>query len=128
MRAALNSLATVAPEWLLKNSQPGWVERYSERVEDSRLPESKEKREEYAKQVGQDGQWLLEAVYGKDAPEWLRGIPAVDIMRQVWLQQYWVEPGKICWRTEKEGIPSASQFISSPYDPQAHYARKYTTS
>ena len=128
MRAALNTLATVAPQWLLQHSQPEWVERYSKRVEDSRLPESKEKRETYAKQVGLDGQWLLEVVYDKDAPEWLRAIPAVDVMRQVWLQQYWVESGKICWRTEKEGIPAASQFISSPYDLEAHYARKHTTS
>jgi transposase len=49
-------------------------------------------------------------------------------MRQVWLQQYWVEGGKIGWRTEKEGIPPASRFISSPYDQDAHYARKYTNS
>jgi transposase len=39
-----------------------------------------------------------------------------------------VEAGKIYWLTEKEGIPPASQFISSPYDPDAHYARKYTNS
>ena len=128
MRAALNTLATVAPEWLLKISQAEWVERYSKRVESSRLPESKEKQEVYANQVGLDGQLLLQAVYESDAPEWLSQIPVVDLMRQVWLQQYWVEAGKIHWRTDKEGIPPASCFISSPYDPDAHYARKYTNS
>jgi transposase len=128
MRAALNTLATVAPEWLLKNSQAEWVERYSKRVESSRLPESKEKQEAYVNQVGLDGQLLLQAVYESNVPEWLSQIPVIDLMRQVWLQQYWVEAGKIYWRTEKEGIPPASQFISSPYDPDAHYARKYTNS
>jgi transposase len=128
MRAALNTLATVAPEWLLQNSQAEWVERYSKRVESSRLPESKEKQEAYVNQVGLDGQLLLQAVYESNAPEWLSQIPVIDLMRQVWLQQYWVEAGKIYWRTEKEGIPPASRFISSPYDQDAHYARKYTNS
>jgi Transposase DDE domain len=32
------------------------------------------------------------------------------------------------WRTEKEGIPSAGLFISSPYDVEARYAKKHTTS
>jgi transposase len=121
-------LATVAPQWLLKNSQTEWVERYGKRVEASRLPESKEKQQVYVNQVGLDGQLLLQAVYESNAPEWLSQIPVIDLMRQVWLQQYWVEAGKIYWRTEKEGIPPASRFISSPYDQDAHYARKYTNS
>jgi len=88
MRAALNTVATVAPQWLLKSSQPEWVERYGKRVEASRLPERKEKQEVYLNQVGLDGQLLLQALYESDAPEWLSQIPVVDLMRQVWLQQY----------------------------------------
>ena len=38
MRAALNSLAVVAPDWLRAHSHPEWVERYGPRSEDSRLP------------------------------------------------------------------------------------------
>lgn len=38
MRAALNSLAVVAPEWLRAPSQQEWVERSGSRSEDSRLP------------------------------------------------------------------------------------------
>src|SRR5262249_42363730 len=30
------------------------------------------------------------------------------------------------WRTDREGIPPSSRFLSSPYDPDAHFARKYT--
>jgi transposase len=35
LRAALNVLAVVAPAWLQAQSQPEWIERYSERIEDS---------------------------------------------------------------------------------------------
>lgn len=59
LRAALNSLAIVAPDWLERNSQTEWLKRYGRRVEDSRLPDSREKRDEYAKQVGTDGHQLL---------------------------------------------------------------------
>lgn len=128
MRGALNTLALVAPEWLQKHSDPEWVKRYGKRVEDSRLPESKEKKEAYIKQVGMDAHSLLTAIYEKEASLWLAAIPAVDTLRQMWLQQYWVESGEIYWRTEKEGLPPSAQFISSPYDTDAHYACKYTTS
>jgi transposase len=36
LRHALNVLATVAPEWLKPRIQPDWLERYAERIEDSR--------------------------------------------------------------------------------------------
>jgi transposase len=127
LRATLNSLAIAAPQWLQQQSQPEWVKRYSRRIADSRLPESKEKQAAYLEQVGMDGHGLLTAIYEGEAAVWLSAIPAVDILRQVWVQQYGVENGKVYWRSEQEGIPPATLFISSPYDLQAHYARKQTT-
>jgi transposase len=127
MRAALNTLAVVAPDWLQKNSSPKWLERYGKRVEDFWLPKSKDKRDEYARQVGMDGHQLLSAIYESDTPEWLGRIPAVDTLRQVWLQQYLVESNQIHWRSEKEGLPTATHLISSPYDIQARFAKKHTT-
>jgi transposase len=38
LRAALNALATVAPEWLGGWAPPEWYERYGPRVEEYRLP------------------------------------------------------------------------------------------
>ena len=54
-------------------------------------------------------------------------IPAVSTLRQMWMQQYYVEGEAIRWRTEVEGLPPARQFISSPYDLDARLARKETT-
>jgi transposase len=44
LRAALNSLAIAAPQWLQQHNQPEWVKLYGRRVDNSRLPESKEKQ------------------------------------------------------------------------------------
>lgn len=41
MRAALNSLAVAAPDWLRAHSDAQWVERYGPRVDDARLPTSR---------------------------------------------------------------------------------------
>jgi transposase len=45
MRFALNSLAIVAGEWLLAQSDPEWVDRYGHRIEETRLPRSQEERQ-----------------------------------------------------------------------------------
>lgn len=89
LRHALNSLAVVAPDWLKENSQPEWVERYAKRVDDYRLPKSKDQRQDYAGLVGSDGHCLLDAVYAADAPIWLAHVPAVEILRCVWVQQFY---------------------------------------
>ena len=40
LRAALNELATVAPDWLRGAAPAAWYQRYARRIEDSRLPRS----------------------------------------------------------------------------------------
>jgi len=57
---------------------------------------------------------------------WLRAIPGIEIMRQVWLQQYRVEEGLPRWR-EEDNSPPCGQRIVSPHDPEARYATKRTT-
>jgi len=128
LRHALNSLAVVAPDWIVAHSQPDWLERYGPRFLDSRLPESTAEREALATVIGADGQFLLTALAAPDAPQWLGQVPAVQILRQVWLQNYtWTRHGSLRWRTNEE-LPPAAQFISSPFDPEAHYSKKRTTS
>jgi transposase len=128
LRHALNSLAVVVPEWLKSWTPPEWVDRYGRRIEDFRLPTGAEQRHQYAEQVGRDGRALLTAAFGPTAPSWLRDVPAVQTLRRVWVQQFHAQADRICWRTEQEGIPPSSAFISSPYDTEARYAKKGTTS
>jgi transposase len=127
LRAALNSLAVVAPDWLRAHSQRDWLGRYGRRFDDHRLPTAPERRQAYTQQVGMDGHALLAAVYAPGAPAWLRHVPAVEVLRRVWVQQFYVAEDRVACRTEAEGIPPAALFISSPYDDEARYARKYTT-
>lgn len=126
-RAALNSLAVAAPEWLLGQMQAGWVECYEHCVEDYRLPEGKQAREDYAVVIGKDGSSGLRALSAAQARGWLREIPAVQTLRRVWVQNvYWEEGGRR-WRGASN-VPAAGECIDSPYDPEAHYAQKRSTS
>ncbi len=127
LRHALNCLAIVAPEWLLAHSQPEWVDRYGVRLEDWRLPSGEEDRQAWAQSVGQDGCSLLHALFESDTPSWLVEVPAVEILRRVWLQNYQWSEGQLGWRSW-ENIPPAALYISSPYDLDAHYSKKRTTS
>ncbi|MFV9505611.1 MAG: hypothetical protein AB4911_13740 [Oscillochloridaceae bacterium umkhey_bin13] len=103
LRHALNSLAVVVPDWLLTHKQPEWLERYEQRFEDERLPEAASERTALATEVGRDGSSLLTAVIAADAPDWLRHIPAIETLRQVWLQNYTgTEQGSLRWRTNEE--------------------------
>ena len=128
LRHALNRLATVAPAWLQAHCVPEWGERYGRRLDDTRLPTSKEDRQAYAQEIGVDGYALLGALYAPQAPLCLREEPAVETLRQVWVQQFYREEGGVRWRTEQEGLPPAGLFISAPYDTEARYAQKPTTS
>ena len=126
MRAALNSLAIVAPDWLLAHSQQEWVDLYGPRSEDSRTPEGEAKRLAFVEGIGQDGAALLTALFDPTAPEWLHHVPAVEILRKVWVQNYhWIDD-TVRWRSS-ENIPPASLYIGTPYDEEAHYAKKRST-
>lgn len=126
MRFALNSLAVVAPDWLLSEVDAQWVERYGHRIEESRLPKSEGDRLALAKQIGTDGRKLLAAVFDSRTPVWLREIPALQVLRRIWVQNYFVEDEQLRWR-EGENLPTATLFITSPYDPEAHRGKKRTT-
>jgi transposase len=126
LRHALNSLAIVAPAWLRTVSPPAWKDRYTRRAEDDRLPTTQTERAALTLMIGNDGRQLLPAVDHPDAPPWLREIPAVAILRRVWMPNYWWDGTQLRWR-EADNIPPAARCISSPYDAVAHYARKHTT-
>lgn len=126
LRAALNSLAVVVPDWLRAHVPQEWYDRYERRMEDFRIPKTASKREAWARQIGQDGFDLLAWINQANAPTWLREVPAVEILRKVWIQQFLLQEGQINWRSH-DNIPPASRLISSPYDTQAHLSVKRDT-
>ncbi|MBV9170671.1 MAG: IS1182 family transposase [Chloroflexi bacterium] len=123
LRAALNSLAVLAPDWLQGIAPPAWYERYGHRVEHATLPHSEAERRQQAALIGADGQHLLHAIDHAVEQPWLQQVPAVQVLRQVWAEQYVTEAGGLRWREVKE-IPTPAEMISSPYDPEARYSSK----
>src|SRR5215208_4907632 len=132
LRAALNELAAVAPDWLRGVALEAWYERYAHRVEDGRLPVTPAKREAYARQVGGDGLHLLDALAAPGTPEGLNQLPAILVFRRVWARHF--------ERVEDGGDPSigsdgarlravrgrgrGDDRIESPYDLDARFRTK----
>lgn len=123
MRLALNRLAANHPEWLWPRILPGWRERYELRAENSRLPKEDSKRQALASQVGADGFTLLSAIFAEQTPPEVRAEPAVEVLRQVWIQQYYGPDDPPRWRGEKD-VAAPGKLIHSPYDLEARYSSK----
>ena len=132
MRADLNELATVAPDWLRDVAPVEWYQRYSRRVEDERLPESQEKRTAYAQTVGEDGFRLLDMLQGPDAPFGADQLPRVEALRRVLERHYQRLEGesagnrRLQIRFKANGeLPPAAEGIESPYDPEARFRSRH---
>ena len=124
-RAALNSLSTAHPDWLKEHVQEEWFERYARRIENYRLPKLDSEREKLANTIGRDGFTLMDAIYAPISPAWLRELPAVETLRQVWIQQFYPpnSDGSVQCRIVKD-MPSSSRSTHSPYDLEARYSNK----
>jgi transposase len=126
MRNALNSLAVVVPDWLRTQVPADWFERYGPPFSQWRLPKGQSERDALTETIGQDGYLLWQMMV--QSPRWacLRVIPAVQILRQVWLQQYYTDEGQVRWRN-KEDLPPGERRIVSPYDTEARFSMKRST-
>jgi transposase len=126
MRHALESLAVVAPAWLLQQVCPEWKERYEHRIQEYRLPESRAERQALAETIGADGFSLLAALADPATPAWMREVPALEILRRVWIQQFYAPAGPVQWRSTDD-LPPATLLIQSPHDVEARFGIKRTT-
>lgn len=126
MRYALNAVAKESPEWLNQLFQEDWLHRYSPRGFNVRVPHSASGRQEFAEMVGRDAHALLEAVYNWSDLLDEKKIQAIEVLRRVLVQQFYVDENGVHWRTSAEGTPPSIIFINSPYDLEAHYGKKRT--
>src|SRR6266699_1996329 len=123
LRATLDDLALLAPEWLVRHISPDWFERYSHRVENYRLPKAESQRTALAQQIGADGMHLLSALEQPEAPAELADVASVHLLRQVWQQYYDLSGGKAKWRLGPQAGADEG-IIRSPYDPEARTGKK----
>jgi transposase len=137
LRATLNALATVAPDWLQGLAPLAWYARYSRRIEDTRLPREQAQRDAYAQTVGADGFHLLDALDAPQAPTGLRELPIIATLRQTWQRHYertaraLASPGEppeyaVRFKASRE-LPPAAEGLESPYDVEARYRHKRDT-
>ena len=55
-------------------------------------------------------------------------LPAIDVLRRVWIQQFRLVDDHLIWRVENQAeLPPSAQLISSLYDVEARFSRKRTT-
>lgn len=123
LRATLNQLAQLVPQWLSSVVPDEWFDRYAIPFELSRLSQKEEERRALAERIGKDGFDLLDMMSHDDAPAWLYEIPVVNTLRLVWLQQYY-GPHQGGVLREAKDKPPCRQIIETPYDVDAHYASK----
>lgn len=126
MRYALNQLALSAPDWVIGIASGEWYERYGRRFDSFHLPNSHEKRHALTQQIGIDGYHLMRHAYAPDAPAAVRTALSLEILRQIWVQQYYFDPTHADpgpRLREPKNLPPAEKRIRSPYDLDARYAR-----
>jgi transposase len=137
LRAALNAVATVAPAWLQAVTPLAWYERYSRRIEESRLPKDTAAREAYAQMVGEDGFHFLDALEAPEAPQEARELPVIATLRRTWQRHYdrtvderagaaGGAAHRVRFKANRE-LPPAAEGIESPYDAEARYRHKRDT-
>ena len=83
MRFTLNSLASVAADWLFHHSDASWILRYGHRIEETRFPKAPAARQALAEEIGHDGLALLADIFDDRSPLSLRELPALHVLRQI---------------------------------------------
>lgn len=126
LRQALNTLAATLPEWVQAHIPTEWYERYGTRWQDYRLPSGRQERQELATMIGQDGRDLFALLEKDPALAWTRNLPAVETLRLVWVQQFYADEPGGGWR-EASDLPPSSLLICTPYDPEARFSKKRST-
>jgi transposase len=125
LRAALNEIAEVAPDWLLGVVSPDWFDRYVHRFELQRFPKGEQAKALLRRQVGEDSWHLLQAALDEHAPQQVRDCPGLGLLQQVWNQHFERVEGRIRWR-DGPTVESAERVIS-PYEADARASRKRET-
>jgi hypothetical protein len=107
-----------------------WQRRYAARVDSWRMPSSKTKRVALGNDFARDGHALLHAVWHPTSPEWLRELPAVEVLRRVLVQHTTITADRtgqevITLRdADTDGLPPGRSRIVSPYDVDARWGGK----
>lgn len=128
LRATLNEISGIEPEWLKGVAKEDWYKRYANRIENFRLPSTDAKKQEFADFVGEDGHHLLEKILDPDAPVKLRYLDKVNSLKLAMKRHFKKDDeGNIVFKSNKE-VHQSEEKIESPYDTEARFRTKRDTS
>jgi transposase len=102
LRAALNVISEEDSQWLKQWVPMEWFERSARRIEEWRLPEGKQRQEQWMHQIGQDGSCLLTHIWTEQAPEALRHLVEVEGLRRMQVQQFFWQEGVLLLRNKDD--------------------------
>ncbi|MFL6118303.1 hypothetical protein [Actinophytocola sp.] len=124
VRAALEEIASAAPQLLASLVDEEWGRRYGRPV---RLGKNPTRPKTRITNAGNDAIGLLEHLHTHGRGHVFG--PRVQTLRQIFVQNYYRDAaGRLRWRTDDDGgLPPSSRVIVSPYDPTARYARRGQT-
>jgi transposase len=123
LRAALNTLAALVPEWLLAIAPEHWFERYVDRIDLQRMTKNPNERAALRDQMGADAWRLLQALDTPLLPDEVKQHPTIETLALMWQQHFeWCE-GQVCWRKDGPAVKGEA-LIASPYDTQVRWSRK----
>jgi transposase len=130
VRACVEALAAVEPDWVQACLDVSWQYRYGAWVDSWRMPGSKTRRAALGADYARDGVALLRAVWDPGSPSWLGQLPAVGVLQRVLIQNILVEVdrgGREVIRlreADTDGLPPGRCRIVSPYDTDARWGGK----
>ena len=128
LRATLNALTAVAPDWLLAVALPEWRERYPCRIEERRLPTPGPRRDAAVATIGADGFHLLDTLARSTTPPAAAMHPAVSVLRRVWARHFeqTQDPTGGARLRPVQGRGPGDR-VESPYDADARFRAKSST-
>jgi hypothetical protein len=115
MRVTSEAIAEADGQWLAGLLTPAWAARYGQPIGNQRLSDGGIAALEYVLQVGAEGMTLQRADDHPGSPPTFRALSNVDVLRQVWIQQYWYDQtDQLRWRQAKTTIARRSRRTGYP--------------
>lgn len=129
LQQTLDMLAVFVPHWVQAHLPSEWWQRYSQRIDDYRLPKKTNERQAYAEMIGRDGVFLLNLLDQASVDDEVKHHEKVLQLYRVWQEQYEFSldgANPLRWR-EKGQLPCAAERLVSPHDADARYSIKRET-
>ncbi len=120
LRVTVGAMLKADRAWSERIIPPSWEARYGERFVMQRHP--REEWATYDQQVGPDGEWLIARLAEADVPAVIQALPAVQVLKTVWAQQFQDTGEKVVYQAGTTYDGRAQ--IQSPHDPEARYSKK----